>query len=152
MLQTGETTDSKHKMFVQRVVALDKVWGLSSDDGWAISTSTHSEDEDGTQLEVLPFWSDKAYAKAVTKDDWIDYKPVSIDLPEFMENWLVGMHNDQTLAGTNWDAELCGKEIEPLLLALELIDQLRASKKPMRFQKYKDLNDFEKQVREAIVE
>jgi hypothetical protein len=47
---------------------------------------------------------------------------MAIELEEFLEDWLTGMHEEVVLAGINWNEELEGVEIEPLDL-LEEFDQ-----------------------------
>ncbi|MDA9371956.1 DUF2750 domain-containing protein, partial [Porticoccaceae bacterium] len=40
--------------------------------------------------------------------------PVAIELEEFLDDWLPGMHSDVLMVGVNWNAELAGREVEPL--------------------------------------
>jgi hypothetical protein len=75
---------------------------------------------DDEPCEVIPFWSDEAYARRAATRDWAEYVPVAISLDVFIDKWLKGMHKDGTLVGTNWDAHNCGEEIEPR----ELVDAL----------------------------
>jgi uncharacterized protein DUF2750 len=95
---------------------------LRSEDGWAVCASTEFEDTD-----VMPFWSDRAYAARAAINEWAAYEPASIPLDEFIDSWLKGMHENGSLVGTNWDRENCGMEIAAADLAQEL---LRASKDP----------------------
>jgi hypothetical protein len=145
MLQNTSTIEYKHKKFVERVVDFDTVWGLESDEGFATSDSNDFE-----AANVIPFWSDKAYATALIKDDWKHYKPTSISLAEFIENWLVGMYSDGLLVGTNWDANMFGKEIGPLELAVEIADQVIAKGKSLNLSKYKDIIDYQTQIKKAL--
>lgn len=145
MLQDTSTIEYKHKKFVERVVDSDAVWGLESDEGFATSNSN-----DFVDAAIIPFWSDKAYATALIKEDWKHYKPTSMPLADFIEDWLIGMYNDGLLVGTNWDANLFGKEIEPLELALEIADQGIAKGKSLSLKKYKDIIDYQKQVRKTL--
>jgi len=137
--------ERKHRLFIEQVAASGAVWGLSRNDGWAVSLSHDYED-----TEVMPFWSDRAYATAVAVNDWAGYTPQKLSLSEFMEDWLMGMHQDATLAGTNWDAKLSGKETEPLALALELIAELKATRKTVPFRQYKTLAGFETQIQQEL--
>ena len=74
MAQLDLTVASKdrHQRFVQRVVASGIVWGLKDSEGWVTSSSTHDETED---RPIMPFWSDRAYAKQCAKDEW---KPLQL--------------------------------------------------------------------------
>lgn len=123
-MQNSATTDYKHRKFIERVVEFEVVWGLKSDFGWVSSPSN-----DEAALDVLPFWSDRAYAKLLAREEWQNYQPTEIPLADFLEHWLPGMFKDEVLAGTNWDASLNGKECHPLKLALELIDHLKSKNK-----------------------
>lgn len=145
MLQDASTTKYKHQKFVERVIEFDTVWALESEEGWATSSSNEFEN-----VEVFPFWSDKAYAKALAKEEWSHYQPSVMPLSEFLENWLIGMHNDGLLVGTNWDANAFGQENEPLELALEIIRELKARNKALNFTKYDGLKDYESQIRNTI--
>ena len=145
MLQNAATIETRHKMFVERVVQFDKVWALENDEGFA--TSTANDDDD---IAVILFWSDKAYAKSVAKDDWKLYQSTEMTLTAFLENWLVGMSNDNILVGTNWDANMFGKEIHPLRLALELVNELNRKSQSVDLDKYSDLTDYETQLKKVL--
>lgn len=106
----GENLDR----FVVEAMAHGCVWGLQGVEGWALCSSENHDD-----MDVIPFWSQETFAAVHCKDDWQDYKPVAIELEEFLEDWLPGMHEDVVLLGVNWNAELEGDEIEPLDLLEE---------------------------------
>ncbi|HYN77174.1 MAG TPA: DUF2750 domain-containing protein [Lamprocystis sp. (in: g-proteobacteria)] len=105
-----------HDRFISRVRETQRVWGLKSDEGWAVCESNDFEDTD-----VYPFWSDEAAAAAHCTDDWKGFAPTSLALDLFIDTWLAGMSEDGVLVGTNWDEELMGLEIEPSDLAEELL-------------------------------
>jgi hypothetical protein len=104
--------------FVRRVLETQIVWGLRSIDGWANCPSNHNHD-----VDVLLFWSDEPYAKRLAVAEWSAYVPTPITLDSFIDDWLRGMHQDLTLAGVNFNADLAGLEIEPLDLANELVQK-----------------------------
>lgn len=116
MLHLGADSQANHERFVTRVKESGVVWGLKSDEGWAVCPSSQYED-----VSVLPFWSDEAYAKRLCKEEWADYIPTPIDLDSFIDNWLQGMNEDGALVGTNWNADLAGIEVEPVELAKQLL-------------------------------
>ncbi len=95
------------------------VWGLKGPDGWALCGSEKYETTD-----VMPFWSQEEFAKVHCVEDWKDYEPIAVELGEFLEDWLTGMHEDVVLIGVNWDEELEGIEIEPLDLLEEFDNEL----------------------------
>lgn len=100
--------------FIVEAMELGCVWGLEGPDGWALTAS-----EDHDEVDVMPFWSQESFAHAHCVDDWKSYRPVAVDLMEFLEEWLPGMHEDVLLIGINWNEELEGEEVEPLDLLEE---------------------------------
>ena len=105
--------------FIVEAMELGCVWGLQGPDGWALSGS-----EDHDDIDVMPFWSQESFARAHCQDDWKDYQPVAVDLEEFLEDWLPGMHEDVLLVGINWNDALEGEEIEPLDLLEEFEQEM----------------------------
>jgi len=139
MLDLSIAAEERHQRFIKRVVEFGIVWGLSFEDEWVTSTSTSDEFEGAT---VLPFWSDRAYAQQCAQEEWSSYIPAIIPLSEFIENWCVGMHNQDEIVGTNWNAHLTGKESEPLMLALELLRAIKLTGTPISFNKYSSLEEL----------
>ena len=121
MLELAAASKERHDRFVKRIVAAREVWGLKSEEGWACTASTADGSEDRS---VMPFWSDLAYAKQCAKEDWSHYEPTPIPLELFLERWLPGMEADNCIVGTNWNAHLCGYEIEPPDLKQEIEREL----------------------------
>ena len=136
--------ESRYQSFIRTVIERDEVWGLEGDEGLALSTSHENEETD-----VIPYWSEEALAKALAVDDWAAFQPVAMPLVEFLEHWLTGMHNDEMLAGTNWDKDLSGKEVEPLVLALDITNAMIAAGKEPEFGFHKDIRDYQQKIREA---
>lgn len=115
MPQDRATSEDNSRRFVEQVRASGEVWGLRGEEGWAYCTSSEYEDTD-----VLIFWSDRAEAQQHAQGEWARHRPTAIPLEEFVDQWLEGMHEDGALVGPNWDADLCGSEMEPSDLADEL--------------------------------
>ena len=96
------------------------VWGLQdATENWALVGSTDHDD-----IDVIPFWSSKSLAEELCIGDWGVYKPVAIEMEEFLDDWLPGMHSDVLLVGVNWNVDLEGAEIEPLDLLEEFEAEL----------------------------
>lgn len=96
------------------------VWGLQDADGnWSLVSSI-----DNDSLDVIPFWSAEGLAQALCTGYWDVYKPVAIELEEFLDDWLPGMHSDVLMVGINWNTELEGQEMEPLDLLEEFEAEL----------------------------
>ena len=118
MSETNELSLRKdYEQFIEEVIGTEVVWGLSNEEGWA---SCDSQDFEGRA--VIPFWSDDKKAVKVCCDDWDGYLPTPIRFDEFIDDWLHGMHEDEVLAGVNWDPDLVGVEIEPLMLIEDLLE------------------------------
>jgi len=109
--------DANFARFVELIKETGKVWGLESDDGWAVSPSINNEEQD-----VMPFWDSEEDAKIHCVDEWSIYTPRAIDLDEFFDEWLSGMQDDGILVGINWNADFEGVEMEPLEMAQDLLD------------------------------
>jgi hypothetical protein len=88
VFQDRATAQENAERFVRRVVESGDVWGLESDDGWAVCPSTESGDDEG--IQVMPFWSDRAYAQRAANRFWEGYTPTAIPLARFLERWLAG--------------------------------------------------------------
>ncbi|TWR27530.1 DUF2750 domain-containing protein [Mucilaginibacter pallidiroseus] len=131
------TIDSKHQLFIEKVSAAKIVWGLKNKEGWA---NSHSREDE--QVDVIPFWSDRALAKASARDDWKGYTPTEILLSDFLENWCTGMAENDTLVGTNWDANMNGAESDALEVALQILLRLKDMNSAIKFKNYGSLDDF----------
>jgi hypothetical protein len=125
-LQNRADTLANHRRFIERVIASGEVWGLESSNGWAVCDSV--ADDEGAEAEpvqgAVPLWSDRAHAQRAAQGEWEHFVPSAIPLDEFIDHWLKGMHEDDVLVGTDWDAPGCGVEIEALELAQELVSAL----------------------------
>ncbi len=108
MPQDRATSDSNYERFIATARETGEVWGLNDGEGWAYSESNEFEDTD-----VLLFWSTQAEAKTHAQGEWNTHQPMAIPLDEFIDGWLLGMHQDGALVGPNWDAGLNGLEVEP---------------------------------------
>ncbi|WP_345164692.1 DUF2750 domain-containing protein [Nibribacter koreensis] len=151
MIQDSIVVRQRHERFIKKICEMETVIGLESEDGFATSSSNNYEDENKNPISMICFWSEKALARACSKDGWKNYTPTEIPLSEFLENWCVGMDNDGLLLGTNFDQNMFGHEIEPLDLILEITAELKSSGKKLELQKFENIEDLEKQVK-AILE
>ena len=145
MLQDIATIESKYKLFIEKTAASKLVWALKSKNGWANSHSNDSE-----EIDVIPFWSDRAYAKICARDDWKGYLPVEIPLAEFLESWCIEMADNEVLAGVNWDANMFGKESVALDVALDILEQLNAINSAITFKNYSSINEFITEISESL--
>jgi Protein of unknown function (DUF2750) len=140
----------RHKKFIEKICETTIVYGLESDEGFASSSSNSVDDENDEPIKLICFWSEKAWAKSCMKNDWAVYELKEISLSEFIENWCVGMSNDQFIVGTNFDQNMFGYEAEPLELILDLVKELRNIKSEIKFLKFSNLDDLEEQIKGAM--
>lgn len=108
------TTDiqANLELFIKESKENNLVWGLRNEEGWLSCESTEFEDS-----EVMPFWSSKEDAERHNVEEWADFDVLEIPLDIFVEDWLITLDEDGVLVGTNWNATLDGKEVEPSELA-----------------------------------
>lgn len=119
MTELSDDFDENYDRFIVESVENGLVWGLEGADGFAVCPSIKHEETD-----VMPFWSTRELAQAVCVDDWVVYKPVAIDMEEFLEEWLPGLHEDVVMVGLNWNEDLEGAEEEPLDLLEDFDEEL----------------------------
>lgn len=117
MLQDHAEAEANYRRFIERVKQSRQVWGLFSQEyGFVYSASNDDEERD-----VLVFWSDRAYAARHAREEWAEFTPVPLDLDSFVNEMLPALQENGALVGPNWDANLCGLEIEPEELAKQLL-------------------------------
>ncbi|TDO83243.1 uncharacterized protein DUF2750 [Flavobacterium chryseum] len=139
-----------HEKFIKKVCETNIVYGLKNEAGFATSSSNELEDENGEPVEIICFWSEEVRARVCAKNGWENYCTAEIELSEFIENWCIGIDNDELLVGTNFDQNMFGREIEGYDLILELIDELKKTSKELEFQKFENLQDLETQIKESL--
>jgi len=150
MFQDSITLKNRHLEFIKTISKSEIVYGLRGKNGFATSNSTQYEDEDGKPIGMICFWSEKRRVKSCATDEWKNYKVTGIPLPEFIENWCIGMANDGLLIGTQFDRNLFGYETEPLVLILDLITELKSLEKNLNFRKFNGIEDLEKHVKKIV--
>jgi hypothetical protein len=105
--------------FIVEALQQGCIWGLEGPEGWALTAS-----ERYPNSNVMPLWSQREFAQGHCQEEWRIYQPVAIDLEEFLDDWLTGMHNDELLVGVNWNQNLEGEELEPLDLLQEFEQEM----------------------------
>ena len=118
MLQDRTAPGENYERFIREALAAEKVYGLQDLDGsWAVCPSQRAEGAD-----VIVLWSSRALAARHAKEEWATYKVAEIGLEEFVGAWLRGMHEDGSLVGPNWDANLVGPEVQAVEVAKRLTE------------------------------
>lgn len=104
--------NKRYEYFIKKVVDFEEVWGLYHD-GWAIS-------QDDTGKMLMPFWPKKEFAELCSIEEWSDYTPKSIDLDEFINDWLPGIKKDGYKLSIFWNNhDSAVLEVDTLLRDLE---------------------------------
>lgn len=111
----SDSHQKNYQRFLDEVTANRVMWGLRFGEEWVVCDSSEFED-----TEVMPVWSTENEAKAQCLDEWAEYVPFEITLPEFLEVWVEDMSEDGVRIGPNWDEELDGVELDVLELVKDL--------------------------------
>lgn len=130
--------------FIKEICQDQKVYLLTSEEGFAISYSEEFEYEDGSNLEVICFWSNTDLAEKAKQNQWANHKIDSIDLNTFLEEWLFGMIEEVSLVGINFDETSKGEEQSPLDTILAIVHELNQSEKKFKLNHFKSLDEIQK--------
>lgn len=150
MLKDTADVQLKQEKFIKTICETGIVYGLENEEGFATSFSNEYENEDGEPVEVICFWSEKAYANDCIKEDWSTFNIAEIPLADFIENWCIGMHNDELLAGTDFDSNMFGTEAEPLTIIIQIIEELKSTGKTITLESYENIEELESQVNDSL--
>ena len=131
-------------LFIKEICQDQKVYLLTSEEGFAISYSEEFEYEDGSNLEVICFWSNTDLAEKSKQNQWANHTIDSIDLNTFLEEWLFGMIEEVSLVGVNFDETSKGEEQSPLDTILAIVHELSQAEKTFKLNHFKDLNEIQK--------
>ncbi|WP_313384206.1 DUF2750 domain-containing protein [Chishuiella sp.] len=130
--------------FIKEICQEKKVYLLTSEEGFAISYSEEFEYEDGSNLEVICFWSNTDLAEKAKNNQWKNNTIDAIELNTFLEEWLFGMIEEVSLVGINFDETSKGEEQSPLDVILAIVHQLKTSNQAIELNHFKDLNEIQK--------
>jgi hypothetical protein len=152
MLKDTADIQAKHNTFIKNIVANKTVYSLENAEGFATSYSNEYEQEDGEPVEIICFWSEKAYAKACAKDSWEAYTLAELSLEEFIENWCAGMYEDNLLVGSEFDSNMFGQETEPLEVILQILNEAEKTGVSLKFKQYESSEELREIVKDLIGE
>ncbi|MDH2208030.1 MULTISPECIES: DUF2750 domain-containing protein [Empedobacter] len=130
--------------FIKEICQDQKVYLLTSEEGFAVSYSEEFEYEDSSNLEVICFWSNTDLAEKAKQNQWANHKIDSIDLNTFLEEWLFGMIEEVSLVGINFDETSKGEEQSPLDTILAIVHELNQSKSTFKLNHFKSLDEIQK--------
>lgn len=152
MEENTADVQAKHNTFVKKIVATKTVYSLENEEGFATSYSNEYEHEDGEPVEIICFWSEKAYAETCAKDVWEGYNLAELPLEDFIENWCSGMYEDNLLVGTEFDSNMFGQETEPLELILQILNEAEKTGVTLNLEKYESTEELKEIVKDLIGE
>ncbi|WP_282113838.1 DUF2750 domain-containing protein [Maribacter stanieri] len=147
--QGSDIITNRYKKFIKTVCETDIVYALQNHEGFATSASVQYDDENDRPVGVLCFWAESGRAKSCSINHWENYQLTEIALADFIENWGVGMENDGILAGIDFDQNMLGYEAKPLDLILDLVAEIKTTKKSISLQKFDGIADLEEQAKIA---
>lgn len=147
--QGSDIITNRYQKFIKTVCETDIVYALQNHEGFATSASVQYDDENDRPVGVLCFWAESGRAKSCSINHWENYQLTEIALADFIENWGVGMENDGILAGIEFDQNMFGYEAKPLDLILDLVAEIKATKKSISLQKFDGIADLEEQAKVA---
>tara|TARA_R110002153_G_scaffold121318_3_gene266839 strand:+ start:1439 stop:1897 length:459 start_codon:yes stop_codon:yes gene_type:complete len=147
--QGSDIITNRYQKFIKTVCETDIVYALQNHEGFATSASVQYDDENDRPVGVLCFWAESGRAKSCSINHWENYQLTEIALTDFIENWGVGMENDGILAGIEFDQNMFGYEAKPLDLILDLVAEIKTTKKSISFQKFDGIADLEEQAKVA---
>ncbi|WP_027068009.1 DUF2750 domain-containing protein [Maribacter sp. Hel_I_7] len=147
--QGSNIITNRYKKFIKTVCETDIVYALQNHEGFATSASVQYDDENDRPVGVLCFWAESGRAKSCSINHWANYQLTEIALADFIENWGVGMENDGILAGIEFDQNMFGYEAKPLDLILDLVAEIKTTKKSISLQKFNGIADLEEQAKVA---
>ena len=106
----------QYEYFIKKVVDAEVIWSLSEDDGFA---SVGDDDN----LKV-PLWPKEEFAALYISDDWANYQCDTIDLYDFIEEWIPNLKEDGCGVSIFWNDE-GGIEVDLDDLARDLRQELK---------------------------
>jgi hypothetical protein len=105
--------------FLKRVADWEAVWGLRDEAGWVAAT-------DSDDHSSFPLWPHPRYAAACANHEWAGNAPASIDVHEFVEEWLPAMASDNVFLAVFPTPALRGILVSAMELAAALRQALAA--------------------------
>ncbi len=91
----GSDIAKQYEYFIKKAADYEEVWSLKEAAGWA------SLELDGKCY--FPVWPKKEFAQMQAAGEWDGYIAYSIDLEEFMEDWLPGFIKDGLGVTVMWN-------------------------------------------------
>ena len=136
--------------FIDTIIKQNKVFSLTLDEGFAMTLSNAFVDDDDNQMELFCFWSDLKMAQKSIKDEWEDYQISTISLSTFLEDWCIGLSNENYVIGLDFDEKLVGVEGDSLELLIDISKILIDKSIEVNFEKFKSVQEILDYAEKAI--
>lgn len=138
------------EQFIKTIVKSKKVYGLTLDEGYAMSLSNTFVDDENELMEMFCFWSDKDLALQHIKEEWSEYQLSELSISKFLEDWCIGMSDENYIVGLNMSLEMQSTEYDPLELLIECCKALLDNGVELKFEKFKSVNQLLHEAKQAI--
>lgn len=136
--------------FIQTIVQNDKLFVIEDKESAGMSQSLLFQNEDGSPVGVICFWSEQKLAQNCCVEDWENYRPQEICLASFIEDYLIPTYNESLIGGLDFNTNMEGIEADPLHIMELLIAELRLKNKRIELEHFKNLNDLEQQLKRLL--
>lgn len=87
--------EKQYEYFIKKVADFGEVWSLKDLDGWV----TLGVEED----EFFPIWPKKEFAEICIGEEWKDCYAESIDLEDFLDDWITGLKEENIRITVMWN-------------------------------------------------
>ena len=85
----------QYEYFIKKVADYEQVWSIRANNGWA----TLGEGE----RKFFPVWPRKEFADICLNGEWENYYCESIELEEFIDDWISGLKEDNIRITVMWN-------------------------------------------------
>ena len=113
------SSQDRYWYFVRKVADAQLIWGLQGEQNrWVVC-------EAQTGMIVYPLWPEKEYAEANKTGSWANTHVSEIPIDTFLTEWLPKMHKNNEKIGVFWDMNGLGVDVNPLVLAADLLEECK---------------------------
>jgi len=90
----GADKGRQYEYFIKKVADFEEVWSLKDDGGWVTLGLENRQ--------YFPVWPTRELAELCAAEEWADCFPESIELEEFLTEWLGGLQEDDIRVTVMW--------------------------------------------------
>ena len=107
----------RYEYLVKRIASHGQLWGLRDSDGWVIAA-------DEADAAHFPVWPHQRFAQALVAGPWATASPESIQIDEWVEEWLPDLDRDRIRVSVFQTPADEGVSVAPLRMQRDLIAEL----------------------------